>query len=51
MHFGTGPTEDEEGNNEDDCNPFVLEDHLVDLAECKKFSKSIFFIVSTINTI
>lgn len=54
MHFGSGPIGEEgpeQGDKQDayeDCDdPFVMQDHLIELRECHKFSKSVFFIVST----
>lgn len=50
MHFGSGPTEEGDAVELDDCeDPFVVDEHLIELRECHKFSKSIFFIVSTKN--
>ena len=40
MHFGTGPDDD------DAIDPFLVDDHLSEIAACHKFSKSVFFIVS-----
>lgn len=37
---------DQENETCEDCDPFLLEDHLIELRECHKFSKSVFFIVS-----
>lgn len=48
MHFGSGPTEEGAEDACEDCDPFLLEDHLIELRECHKFSKSVFFIVSTV---
>lgn len=48
MHFGTGPTEEGAEDACEDCDPFLLEDHLIELRECHKFSKSVFFIVSSV---
>lgn len=52
MHFGSGPTgagDDDQENDSYDASddPFVVEDHLIELGECHKFSKSVFFIVSS----
>lgn len=61
MHFGTGTggeeadggdaDDDDDGDDDgEESDPFILEDHLADLAECHKFSKSVFFIVSKMGT-
>ena len=52
MHFGSGPMDAEpEDDSLDECeDPFLLQDHLVELGECHKFSKSVFFIVRSGNS-
>lgn len=52
MHFGSGPVSGGDDDQEIDSydasdDPFIVEDHLIELGECHKFSKSVFFIVSS----
>lgn len=44
MHFGTGPN-----GAVVDNDPYVLQDHLREIEMCSKVSKSVFFIVSTLD--
>lgn len=44
MHFGTGPE-----NPQIDIDPYTIQDHLREIEVCRKVSKSVFFIVSTLN--